>query len=134
MPIQVGDTTQRSKTITDADIRAFAEVSGDHNPIHLDDDYAAKSPFGRRVVYGILVTSVISAALANDLPGEGTIYMAQSVKFKKPVFIGDTVTATLTVTAYREDKRIATLQTNVTNQDGAMVIEGEATVLVPEGR
>jgi 3-hydroxybutyryl-CoA dehydratase len=134
MPIQVGDTTQRSKTITDADIRAFAEVSGDHNPIHLDDDYAAKSPFGRRVVYGILVTSVISAALANDLPGEGTIYMAQSVKFKKPVFIGDTVTATLTVTAYREDKRIATLHTTVTNQDGAMVIEGEATVLVPEGR
>jgi acyl dehydratase len=105
---------------------------GDYNPVHLDDEYAAQTAFGRRVVHGMLVASQISAALANDLPGRGTIYLGQDLKFKKPVFIGDTVTITLTVTAYRESRRIATIQTLVTNQAGEVVIEGEAVVFVPE--
>jgi len=132
MPIQLGDTVQRIKTITDADIQQFATVSGDSNPVHLDDDYAATTIFGKRIAHGMLVASIISAALANDLPGAGSIYLGQELKFKKPVFIGDTVTATLTVTAYREDRRIATIETIVKNQDDIVVIKGEATVIAPE--
>lgn len=132
MPIAIGDSATRSLEITDAAIRGFADIVGDHNPVHLDDDYAATTPFGKRIAHGVLVGSVISAALANDLPGAGTIYLGQSFKFKKPVFIGDTVTATLTVTSYREDRRIATLETIVKNQDDVVVIEGEATVIAPE--
>lgn len=131
MPIKVGDTATRSKTFTDEDVRTFAQISGDYNPIHLDETYAAGTIFKRRIVHGMLVTSLISAALANDLPGAGCIYLSQQVSFKKPVYIGDTVTVKLTCTAYRESRRIATLETLVTNQEGMVVIEGEAVVMLP---
>lgn len=131
MPLAVGDTATRTLTITDEAIRAFADIVGDHNPVHLDDDYASQTPFGKRVAHGILCGSVISAALANDLPGPGTIYLGQEFKFKKPVFVGDTLTATVTVKTYRADRRIATLETQVRNQDGVLVIDGNATVIAP---
>jgi 3-hydroxybutyryl-CoA dehydratase len=130
MPLSIGDTASRSKTISDEDVRNFADVVGDHNPVHVDDDYAAQTPFGKRIAHGMLVASMISAALANDMPGAGTVYLGQDLKFKKPVFIGDTVTVQLTVTAYRESRRIATIETTVINQDGVVVIEGSATVMV----
>ncbi|NJL93112.1 MAG: MaoC family dehydratase [Anaerolineae bacterium] len=131
MSLEVGQTATRSKTITEADVRAYADLIGDHNSIHLDEAYAAQSVFGRRVAHGMLSAGVISAALANELPGPGTIYLSQNLKFKKPVFLGDTITVTLTCTAYRAERRIATLSTTVTNQDGEVVIEGEATVIAP---
>jgi 3-hydroxybutyryl-CoA dehydratase len=131
MRLQLGDSASRSLQMTAEMIETFAQLSGDTNPIHLDEAYAATTPFGKRVAHGILSASVISATLANQLPGQGTIYLGQSLRFKKPVYVGDTLTATVTVTAYREEKKIAILDTRITNQEGMLVIEGEATVLVP---
>lgn len=131
MPLKIGDKASRTHTITDEMIRAFADASGDTNPVHLDDDYAASTRFGRRIAHGMLTTSIISAILGNDLPGEGTIYLSQNVKFRAPVFVGDTITAAVELSAYREDKRIATFITTATNQDGTLVLEGEAVVIAP---
>jgi 3-hydroxybutyryl-CoA dehydratase len=131
MTLQLGATASRTRTITDAAIQAFAEASGDTNSIHLDEAYAATTPFGRRIAHGMLTASIISAILGNDLPGVGTIYLGQDVKFKAPVFIGDTVTATVELITYREDKRIATFRTTVTNQDGVLVVDGQAVVVAP---
>ncbi len=131
MKLTIGMRASRTKTITDADIRAFAQASGDTNSIHLDESYAAASRFGRRIAHGMLTASVISAILGNDLPGPGSIYLGQDLKFKAPVFIDDTITATVELTAYREDKRIATFRTTVVNGDGVLVLEGEAVVIAP---
>lgn len=131
MQLREGMTASRTRTITDELIRLFAEASGDMNSVHLDDAAAAQSRFGRRIAHGMLVASLISAVLGNDLPGVGTIYLGQDLKFKAPVFIGDTITATVEVVKFREDKRIATLKTTVTNQDGVVVIDGEAVVIAP---
>lgn len=132
MPIKVGDRAERTTLITDERIRQFAAASGDMNSIHLDEAAAAQTRFGRRIAHGMLTASLISAVLGNDLPGVGSIYLSQTVKFKAPVFLGDTITARVTVTAYREDKRIATLETHCLNQDGQLVLEGEAVVIAPE--
>ncbi len=132
MPIKVGDSAERTTAITDERIRQFAAASGDMNSIHLDEAAAAQTRFGRRIAHGMLTASLISAVLGNDLPGVGSIYLSQTVKFKAPVFLGDTITARVTVTAYREDKRIATLETRCLNQDGQLVLEGEAVVIAPE--
>ena len=124
-----GQKATRTKTITDEMIRTFAELSDDTNPVHLDDAYAATTRFGKRIAHGMIAASLISAALANDLPGPGTVYLSQSLQFKAPVYPGDTVTAIIEVKSVREDKPIATLTTTCVNQDNVTVIEGEAVVL-----
>ena len=124
----VGARATRERTITDADIVRFAEVSGDRNPVHLDEEYAARSPFGRRVAHGFLTGSMISAMIGMDLPGPGSIYLGQTMKFLAPVAIGDTVTVSVEIIGVREDKRILTLRTDATNQDGVLVLTGEAVV------
>jgi 3-hydroxybutyryl-CoA dehydratase len=134
MSLEVGAGAELSKTITDEDIRAFAELSGDRNPVHLDDEYAAGTRFGRRVAHGMLAASLLSAVLANQLPGRGTVYLSQSLRFTAPVYPGDTVTARVTVKSVREDKPVVTLETVCTNQRGERVIEGEAVVLQAEAR
>lgn len=131
MPLQIGNRASRTKQILEADVQAFAQASGDTNSIHLDEAYAATTPFKRRIAHGMLTASLISAILGNDLPGMGTIYLAQEVKFKAPVYIGDTITASVELVKYREDKRIATFLTTCTNQDGVLVLEGEAVVIAP---
>ena len=128
--LNVGDSTSRTMTITDETIRAFADLTGDHNPVHLDDAYAAGTRFGRRIAHGMIAAGLISATLANDLPGPGTVYLGQTLQFKAPVFPGDTLTATVEVKSVRADKPIVILTTVCTNQDGTRVLEGEATVLV----
>jgi 3-hydroxybutyryl-CoA dehydratase len=130
MKLNIGDNASISKTITDADIFAFAEVTGDHNPVHLNDEYAAKTRFGGRIAHGMLSASLISAVLANKLPGAGSVYLSQTLKFVKPVFPGDTVTARATVTEIRDDKPIVKLETVCLNQRDETVLQGEATVLV----
>ncbi len=130
MTLRVGDTATLTKTITDADIRAFAEVTGDRNPVHLDDEYASATRFGRRIAHGMLAASLISSALAGELPGRGTVYLSQTLKFNAPVFPGDTVTARVTVTKMREDKPIVTLETVCTKENGERVVEGEAVVML----
>lgn len=131
MSLVVGTTASRSKTFTEDDVRLFADLSQDANPVHLDETFAAQTRFGRRIVHGMLTAALISAVIGNDLPGPGTIYLSQSLQFKAPVYLGDTVTATVEVTHIREGRGIVTLATTCTNQDGAVVISGEAVVLVP---
>ena len=132
MNFKVGDTASVTKTITQDDIEKFADLSGDHNPIHLDAEYASHTRFSRRISHGILTSSLISAVIGNTLPGKGSIYLEQTLKFTAPVFAGDTIVARATVTSIRDDKPILTLETLCTNQRGEVVIEGEATVLVDE--
>lgn len=132
MTLEIGATASRTRTITDEDVRLFARASGDLNPVHLDDAYAAGTPFGRRIAHGMLSASLISSVLGNDLPGHGTIYLGQDLKFRAPVYVGDTVTATVELTRYRDDRRIATFRTTCVNQDGTLVVEGEAVVIAPE--
>jgi 3-hydroxybutyryl-CoA dehydratase len=128
--LTVGQRATFAKTITQADIEAFAGLTGDRNPLHLDDAFARRSRFGRPIAHGTLVAGVISAALGTVLPGPGAIYLSQTLKFLRPVFPEDTVTATVEVTAYRADKGIVTLRTTCANQLGDRVIEGEAVLLV----
>jgi len=130
MKFNIGDSASITRTITDADIHGFADVTGDRNPLHLDDEYAAKTRFGRRIAHGMLSASLISAVLANELPGAGSVYLSQTLKFVKPVFPGDTVTARVTVTQTRDDKPIVKLETVCLNQRDETVLQGEATVLV----
>lgn len=130
MGFKVGDTASITKTITDDDIRRFADASGDHNPLHLDEEFAKTTRFGRRIAHGMLSASLISAVIAGELPGEGSIYLGQTLQFVAPVFPGDTVSARVTVVSMREDKPIMRLETVCTNQHGEVVVKGEATVLV----
>ena len=126
--LQVGQTASVGKTITDADILLFAAVSTDTNPVHLNAEAAAASVFKERVAHGMLSAGLISAVLGTQLPGAGTIYLAQTLNFRRPVRIGDTVTATAEVLALDPAKKRATLRTTCTVA-GKVVIDGEATVL-----
>ena len=131
--IKIGDSASLTKMFNDADVRKFAEISGDKNPVHLDDDYAAQTQFKKRLVHGMLTAGLISAVLGTELPGEGSIYLNQNIQFRAPVFIDDTITAKVTVIKIHERKPIITLETICTNQDGVVVIEGEAVLLAPKG-
>ena len=127
--LQLGDKASRTTTITDEMIRAFADLIGDTNPVHLDDAYAAGTRFGRRIAHGMIAAGLISAALANDLPGPGTVYLSQTLQFKAPVYPGDIITTTVEVKSVRPDKPIVTLITACKNQNDVVVLEGEAVVL-----
>jgi 3-hydroxybutyryl-CoA dehydratase len=132
--LEIGMKATRTKTISAEDVETFARISGDTNPVHLDDAYAATTRFGKRIAHGMLTAAIISALLANDLPGPGTIYLSQTLNFKAPVYLGETLTATVELIAYRPKRRIATFKTSCHNQDGKLVLEGEAVVLTPEVR
>jgi 3-hydroxybutyryl-CoA dehydratase len=129
--LQPGEKASRTTLISDKMIRAFASLTGDTNPVHLDDAYAAGTRFGRRIAHGMIAAGLISATLANDLPGPGTVYLSQTLQFKAPVYPGDTITTTVEVKSVRPDKPIVTLGTECRNQDNVVVLEGEAVVLVP---
>ncbi|WP_310391670.1 MaoC family dehydratase [Hymenobacter sp.] len=131
MPLALGDTASLRKTITDADVRQFAELSLDSNPLHLDEEYAARSRFGQRISHGLLYGALVSAVIGTRLPGPGTIYLSQNFHFLKPVFRNDVITATVTVTAVETARRQATLRTDCHNQHGTLVLTGEARVLLP---
>ncbi|UPY34965.1 MaoC family dehydratase [Sediminicoccus sp. KRV36] len=128
--LTLGQTASFGKTITEADILLFAGVSGDTNPVHINAEVAAASMFKERIAHGMLSASLISTVLGTRLPGAGTIYLGQNLKFRAPVKIGETVTATVTVTALDPAKKRVTLST-VCAVAGKPVIEGEATVMVP---
>lgn len=130
--ISIGQKASFSKTCTEQDTQLFAIVSGDQNPIHLDESYAATTQFGQRIAHGMYTGALVSAALATQLPGPGTIYLGQEIKFRAPVFIGDTVTVELEVETIREDKAIVGLLCTCTKQDGTVVASGKATVIAPK--
>ena len=129
--LKIGDSASTSKQFSDADVRDFAAISGDQNPIHLDDNYAAETQFKRRIVHGMLTSGLISAVLGMQLPGPGSIYLKQTLNFRAPVFIDDTIKAVVTVTHVRDDKPIVTLDTKCFNQDGTVVLDGEAILFAP---
>ncbi len=130
--LKVGDSASISKTFTDADVRSFSVISGDQNPIHLDEAYAAGTQFKRRIVHGMLTSGLISAVLGMHLPGPGSIYLKQTLNFRAPVYLDDTITAVATVTHIREGKPIVTMETKCLNQDGTLVLEGEAVLMAPQ--
>lgn len=130
MLYELGAKASLTKVIQSKDVEMFAEVSLDNNPIHLDEEYAKNSVFGRRIAHGIISAGLISATLANKLPGEGTVYLNQELKFNKPVFLGDTLTASVEIVeVVRPDKGIYKLKTDVVNQNGDIVTSGFATVM-----
>jgi phosphate acetyltransferase len=130
--ISVGETASLERRVTENDIELFALVSGDVNPAHLDAEFAAKDIFGKPVAHGMWTASLVSAVLGTTLPGPGCIYLGQTIAFTKPVFPGDTVTATVTVLEKQDKKRLVRLETVCTNQDGDTVLKGEATVIAPK--
>lgn len=131
MGYEVGQKASFSKTVTEYDVYGFAGITGDFNPVHVDAVAAERSMFKKRIAHGILAVGFISTVLGQRLPGNGTIYLSQSVKFKKPVFLGDTLTATAEVLEVREKGRLL-LRTYVENQDGEIVVDGEAEVIAPK--
>lgn len=130
-PFDVGHTVSFSKTVSDEDVRGFARVTGDDQPLHVDDAFAAKTRFGKRIAHGMLSAGFISAALGTRLaPGYVVVYLSQQLRFRAPVAIGDTITAIAEVTEADPEKRILTIRTDCTNQDGNVVVQGEARVLL----
>jgi len=128
--LTIGLSASYGKTISEADIVLFAGVSGDTNPVHLDQTFAEKTPFKTRIAHGMLSAGFISTVIGTKLPGPGAIYMSQTLRFKAPVKIGDTVTATCTVTEIIPEKKRAVLST-ICKVGDTVVIEGEALIMVP---
>jgi acyl dehydratase len=129
--INVDDTARRAMLVTDEQVDLFARLSGDRNPLHFDEDFARKTKFGRRVVHGGVTAAILNALVAEDLPGPGSVFMEQHLKYTAPVHHPrDTITADLVVLNAREDKPVYTVAVKVTRQDGVSVLEGECVVYV----
>jgi len=127
---QIGQKASLEKVFTDDDVRTFAKISLDANPVHLNDEYAKNTIFKGRIVHGFLSGSLISAIIGTILPGEGTIYLNQTMNFRKPVRIGEKIKATVEIVGIKEEKNILTLNTYCENDTGEIVIEGSAVVKV----
>ena len=130
--MKIGDSASFTKTVTDTDVYMFAGITGDFNPAHVNQVEAEKGMFGKRIAHGMLSAGFISAVLGTMLPGPGTIDMGQELRFTKPVAIGDTITATVTVAEMIIEKNRVILDTVCTNQNGEIVIKGKATVMPPK--
>jgi acyl dehydratase len=123
--LQVGQKAQRSKTVTARDVELYAEITGDRNPLHFDAAFAAGTRFGRLVAQGGITSGMLNALVAMDLPGPGTVFMSQSLKYLAPTYLGDTLTAEVEVLSLKPDKPVCQLKATITNQDGTVVLEGE---------
>lgn len=131
LPLTVGDKASLTRTVSDDDIQSFARVTGDDQPLHLDDAFAAKTRFKRRIAHGMLAAGFISAVLGTKLaPDRVVVYLGQQMRFRRPVYIGDTITTEVEVTSIDPEKGIVTLRIDCKNQDGETVITGEANVLL----
>jgi len=130
--LKIGDRAAFSKTISESDVYLFAGITGDFNPAHINEAYAEKTLFKTRVAHGMLSAGFISAILGTHLPGPGTIYLKQSLRFKTPVLIGDTITASVEIVEIKEKKNMILLKTVCENQDGKIVLDGEALVKPPK--
>lgn len=128
----LGEKASLSKTISEADVMALAELIGDYNPLHVDEEFARKSCFGRRIAHGVFTGGLISAVLGNTLPGPGSIYLSQQVEFLAPVYLGDTITAIVEVANWRPGKRIITFKTDCYNQNNKQVATGQAVLIAPK--
>ena len=126
MDVVVGQKATRSITLTAEHVQKYSEITGDRNPLHFDEDFAAKTKFGRLVVQGGLTTGLLHALVAMDMPGPGTVFLSQNWKFTAPVFIGDTITAEAEVLSVHASKPVTQLKIEVKREDGEVVLEGEA--------
>jgi len=130
--LQLGQSASFTKTITESEVKLFAELSGDSNPAHMDEDFAKNTMFKGRIAHGMLCGSLISTVLGMYLPGPGSIYIKQELKFMAPVYFGDTLTATCSVKEKIEEKNRVILDCKVTNQNDVVVIRGEAIIMPPK--
>jgi acyl dehydratase len=126
MKPSVGQTATRALSLTAEHVKTFAELTGDYNPLHFDEEFTAKTKFQRLVVQGGLTTGLLHALVAMDMPGPGTVFLSQNWKFTAPVYIGDTITAVAEVLSVHATKPVTQLKVTITRQDGEMVLEGEA--------
>lgn len=126
MNLSVGQTASRSLTLTPEHVQQFAEMTGDHNPLHFDEDFAAKTRYKKLIVQGGLTTGLLHALVAMEMPGPGTVFLSQNWQFTAPVFIGDTITAQAEVAEVHATKPVTKLIISITRQDGEVVLEGEA--------
>ena len=124
--LRIGQWAARTKTITDADLRAYAEITGDYNPLHFDDAFAGGTRFGRRVAQGGITSGLLNALVAMDLPGAGTVFMSQTLTYRAPAYVGDTLTARVEVVGLKPNKPVCQLKFAVTNQDGELILDAEA--------
>lgn len=129
--IAVGMVASYSQTVTDADIKNFSGLSGDRNPVHIDEKYASTSRYGKRIAHGLMTASYFSALFGTKIPGEGCVYVAQSLKFKRPIYIGDTVVASVEVMDVNLSKRRVFFKT-ICKVGGKIATTGEAEIYVPE--
>lgn len=130
--LEIGDTTQLIRTVTEKDVLLFAYLSGDVNPIHVDEDYAKTTQFGQRIAHGMFTALLLSTAVATQLPGPGTVYRGQEMKFQKPVYIGDTITANLEVIGMKARGRLVKISCTMTNQRDETIFSGVSTAIAPE--
>jgi 3-hydroxybutyryl-CoA dehydratase len=128
--LKIGQSAEVTHTITAEDIQTFGDLSGDYNPLHFNDEWAKTTMFEGRIAHGLLSASFISTVIGMKLPGPGTIYLSQSMKFMRPVRIGDTITARVEVAALNDEKKRVTLKTVCTNQDQEVVVDGEALIML----
>ena len=135
MTLSVGQTASRSLTLTAEHVEKYAEMTGDYNPLHFDEAFAAGTKFGKLVVQGGLTTGILNALVAMDMPGPGTVFLSHDIKFLAPVFIGDTITGEAEVLSVHANKPVTQLKVTITRQDGEKVLEGEAWcyTMTPEG-
>ncbi len=126
LALRVGQSATRSKTITEADLHAYAEITGDYNPLHFDDAFAAATRFGRRVAQGGITAGLLNALVAMDLPGPGTVFMSQTLTYHAPAYLGDTLTARVEVVSLKPDKPVCQLKFEITNQAGTRILSAEA--------
>ena len=123
--LSVGQRARRTKTVTARDVELYAEITEDRNPLHFDPDFAARTRFGRLVAQGGITAGMLNALVAMDLPGPGTVFMSQSLRYLAPTYLGETLTAEVEVLALKPDKPVCQLKATITNQDGTVVLEGE---------
>ena len=123
--LSVGQRARRIKTVTARDVELYAEITGDRNPLHFDADFAARTRFGRMVAQGGITAGMLNALVAMDLPGPGTVFMSQSLRYLAPTYLGDTLTAEVEVLTLKPDKPVCQLKATITNQDGTVVLEAE---------
>lgn len=131
--IQIGMSATHSHTVTDSDVKSFAAISGDNNPLHLNDEFATNSKFGARIAHGMYLASFFPALMGNQITGPGSVYVSQNLRFKKPVYLGDTVIAEVIVSSVNAVKRRVFFNT-VCSVNGSVVIDGEAEVFIPKPR
>jgi 3-hydroxybutyryl-CoA dehydratase len=132
--LKVGDSASLSKTVSESDVYLYAGITGDMNPVHIDEEYAARTAFGGRIAHGMLAAGFIGAVMAMKLPGPGAIYREQTLTFLAPVRIGDTITARAEIVEIGSKRKSAKLKTTCINQNGVVVLEGMASVLLPRKR